>query len=83
MDMSRVFACTYPLSDRPAEEAMRIIAAAEFKKVDLLGRSRHFSVEKLRSLMFRLDFNQKSDILTLYFIYREPRIDVKTLEGYR
>ena len=45
MDMSRVSACTYPLIDRPAEEAMKIIAAAGFKKVDLLGRSPHLSLD--------------------------------------
>ena len=45
MDMSRVSACTYPLIDRPAEEAMRVIAAAGFKKVDLLGRLPHLSLD--------------------------------------
>ena len=45
MDMSRVSACTYPLQDRPAAEAMEAIAAAGFKKVDLLGRLPHLSLD--------------------------------------
>lgn len=45
MDISRVSACTYPLIGHPAEEAMNIIAAAGFKKVDLLGRPPHLSLD--------------------------------------
>jgi sugar phosphate isomerase/epimerase len=45
MDMSRVSACTYPLIDRPPEKAMEIIAAAGFKKIDLLGRLPHLSLD--------------------------------------
>ena len=45
MDMSRVSACTIPLINRPPEEAFRLIAAAGFKKIDLLGRMPHFSLD--------------------------------------
>lgn len=45
MDMSRVSACTYPLQDRPAEEAMAVIAGAGYKRIDLLGRLPHFSIK--------------------------------------
>ncbi len=45
MDIARVSACTYPLIDRPVEEAFAIIAEAGFKKVDLLGRLPHFDVD--------------------------------------
>jgi sugar phosphate isomerase/epimerase len=45
MDMTRVSACTYPLINRPVEEAFAIIAEAGFKKVDLLGRLPHFDID--------------------------------------
>ncbi len=45
MDLARVSACTYPLIDRSAPEAMRIIAAAGFRKIDLLGRLPHLSLD--------------------------------------
>ncbi len=45
MNMSRLSTCTFPLKDRPLEEALPIIAAAGFKRIDLLGRPPHFSIE--------------------------------------
>ncbi len=45
IDPSRVSACTYPLRDRPVAEAMETIAAAGFRKIDLLGRMPHLSLD--------------------------------------
>ncbi len=45
MDMSRVSACSYPFRQRPWIEALDAIAAAGFKKVDLLGRAPHLSLD--------------------------------------
>ncbi|HET7769075.1 MAG TPA: sugar phosphate isomerase/epimerase family protein [Chloroflexota bacterium] len=42
MDLSRLSACSIPLRKQPAAEALRVIAAAGFKKVDLLGAEPHF-----------------------------------------
>jgi len=43
MELNRISTCTYPLRERSAEEALRIVAEAGFKKVDLWGRMPHFS----------------------------------------
>ncbi len=45
MDMTRVSACSYPLRERPWQEALDVIAAAGFRKVDLLGRHPHLSLD--------------------------------------
>ncbi len=45
MDMSRVSMTSYPLMKRPVDEALRMIAAAGYRKVDLLGRMPHFSID--------------------------------------
>lgn len=45
MDMSRVSACSYPLRDRPWQQALAVIADAGFERVDLLGRLPHFSLD--------------------------------------
>jgi sugar phosphate isomerase/epimerase len=42
MDLSRLSACSIPLRKRPLDEALRVIAAAGFTKVDLLGAVPHF-----------------------------------------
>jgi sugar phosphate isomerase/epimerase len=39
----RISTCTYPVRDKDAETALRIMANAGFKKVDLWGRMPHFS----------------------------------------
>jgi sugar phosphate isomerase/epimerase len=43
MDTDRISACSYPLRDRELDYAFGVIAAAGFRKVDLLGRLPHFS----------------------------------------
>ncbi len=45
MDMSRVSCCTYPLRQQPIEQAMDVIAAAGFDKLDVLGAMPHFSLD--------------------------------------
>ena len=45
MDMTRISTCSIPLRDRPVDEAFAVIADAGFKKVDLLGRMPHFSLD--------------------------------------
>ena len=45
MDIARLSTCSIALHDRPLAEALAIIAAAGFKKVDLLGRMPHFSLD--------------------------------------
>jgi sugar phosphate isomerase/epimerase len=45
MDLSRLSTCTFPLKDRPLTEALPIIAAAGYKRIDLLGRMPHFSLD--------------------------------------
>ena len=44
MDIMRISTCTYPVRDKDAETAMKIMATAGFKKVDLWGNMPHFSV---------------------------------------
>lgn len=44
MDMSRVSTCSIALIDHPPEKAMEIIAAAGYKKVDLLEKLPHLSL---------------------------------------
>lgn len=46
MDLSCLSTCTFPLKDRPLNEALPVIAAAGYKRIDLLGRMPHFSLEK-------------------------------------
>lgn len=43
MDLSRLSACSIPLRKAPVEDALRVIAAAGFGKVDLLGAEPHFA----------------------------------------
>jgi sugar phosphate isomerase/epimerase len=43
MDLSRLSACSIPLRKRPLDEALAVIAAAGFEKVDLLGADPHFA----------------------------------------
>jgi sugar phosphate isomerase/epimerase len=45
MDISRLSTCSIALQQRPLEEALDIIAAAGFRKVDLLARLPHFSLD--------------------------------------
>jgi sugar phosphate isomerase/epimerase len=45
MDLSRLSACSYPLRRQPLDEALGVIAAAGFDKVDLLGAAPHFPPE--------------------------------------
>jgi len=45
MDMNRLSACTYPLRDRPWQEALDVIARVGYQKVDLLGRTPHLSLD--------------------------------------
>lgn len=45
MDIERLSTCTYPLRERPAAEAMQVMAACGFGKVDLWGRQPHFSAD--------------------------------------
>lgn len=45
MDVSRVSCCTYALVHRSAEETMKIVADAGFKKIDLLGKAPHLSLD--------------------------------------
>ena len=45
MDLSRLSATTFPLTDRPLNEAMAVVAAAGFKKIDLIGRPPHLSLD--------------------------------------
>jgi sugar phosphate isomerase/epimerase len=44
MDLSRISACSYPVREKPAPEALAIIAAAGVGKVDLWGNLPHFSI---------------------------------------
>jgi len=46
MELSRVSTCTYPMRERDVESALRVVADAGFKKVDLWGRMPHFSPDK-------------------------------------
>lgn len=45
MDMSRVSTTTFPLVKLPLDEAMAVVAAAGFSRIDLLGRMPHFSLD--------------------------------------
>ena len=45
MDLSRLSTCTFPLKDRPLAQALPIIAAADYTRIDLLGRMPHFSLD--------------------------------------
>ncbi|MCX7014212.1 MAG: sugar phosphate isomerase/epimerase [Candidatus Sumerlaeota bacterium] len=45
MDMSRLSTCSFPLRNRPVEEAFRVIADAGFNKVDLVGAMPHLSLD--------------------------------------
>lgn len=49
MDISRLSACTYPLRNLPWQEALEIVARAGYKKVDLLGRAPHLSLDPVES----------------------------------
>lgn len=43
MERERLSACTYPLRERPVEYSFRVLAGMGFRKLDLWGRSPHFS----------------------------------------
>ncbi|NOZ20928.1 MAG: sugar phosphate isomerase/epimerase [Planctomycetes bacterium] len=45
MDLNRVSTCSYPLREQDAEHALKVVADAGFKKVDLWGRMPHFSAD--------------------------------------
>ena len=45
MDLSRLSTCTFPLKDRSLDQALPVIAAAGYKRIDLLGRMPHFSLD--------------------------------------
>jgi sugar phosphate isomerase/epimerase len=45
MDVSRLSTCSIALHKRPLEETLDIIATAGFRKVDLLARMPHFSLD--------------------------------------
>jgi sugar phosphate isomerase/epimerase len=45
MDLQMLSTTTYPLIDRPLDEAMAIVADAGFTRIDLLGRKPHFSAD--------------------------------------
>lgn len=45
MDLDRVSTCSYPMRENDAEHALKVIAAAGFRKVDLWGRMPHFSAD--------------------------------------
>jgi sugar phosphate isomerase/epimerase len=45
MDMSRISVGTYPLKDRPLNEALDVLTAAGFRRVDLLACPQHFSID--------------------------------------
>lgn len=45
MDVAHVSCCTYALVHRSAEEPMKIVADARFKKIDLLGKAPHLSLD--------------------------------------
>lgn len=45
MDLSRLSTCTFPFREQPISEALPIIADAGYKRIDLLGRMPHFSLD--------------------------------------
>jgi sugar phosphate isomerase/epimerase len=45
MELDRISTCTYPLRERPAAEAMRVMADCGFRKIDLWGGPPHFSAD--------------------------------------
>jgi sugar phosphate isomerase/epimerase len=45
MDPQRLSCCSIPLRDRPWPQALSVIAAAGFAKVDLLGRAPHLTLD--------------------------------------
>ena len=45
MTPERISTCTYPLRERPAAEALKVLADCGFGKVDLWGRPPHFSAD--------------------------------------
>jgi sugar phosphate isomerase/epimerase len=45
VELERISACTYPLRERPVEEALKSLAKCGFTKVDLWGRPPHFSAD--------------------------------------
>ena len=46
VELSRISTCTYPLRERPAAEAMAVMAECGFRKIDLWGRPPHFSADR-------------------------------------
>jgi len=46
MNLDRVSTCSYPLREKDVDYALKVIAEAGFKKVDLWGRMPHFSPRK-------------------------------------
>jgi sugar phosphate isomerase/epimerase len=45
MDLKRVSVSTYPLIQRPLDEALAVIAAAGYRQADLLGKLPHLSLD--------------------------------------
>jgi len=48
MQLERISTCTYPLRARPVGEALRVMAGAGFKRVDLWGNPPHFAADPAR-----------------------------------
>jgi len=45
MDVMRTSTCTYPMREKPIAYALKVVADAGFKKVDVWGRMPHFSLD--------------------------------------
>lgn len=45
MELSRLSTCTFPFRERPIAEVLPIFASAGYKRIDLLGRMPHFSLD--------------------------------------
>lgn len=45
MDLMRISTCTYPMREKSVEYALRVVADAGFRKVDVWGRMPHFSLD--------------------------------------
>jgi sugar phosphate isomerase/epimerase len=44
MDLARISTCSYPVRELPVADALRVLAAAGVRKVDLWGNLPHFSI---------------------------------------
>ena len=45
MDLERISTCTYPMREEDIQYALKVVADAGFKKVDVWGRMPHFSLD--------------------------------------